>query len=98
MPSPIKVTTANREIITAIRKMQSLEVRVEEEMRKTFSFDPYDIFIFAKDVATFSAALIAIIKAIKSVKEETQIPTSIAHLLQHIFYNCLISASYVIQK
>lgn len=77
MPAPIKVTTADKEIITAIRKMQSQEIRVEEEMRKAFSTDPYDLFIFAKDIATFSAALIAIIKAIKSVKEEPKSPASI---------------------
>ncbi|MDA8414358.1 MAG: hypothetical protein M0023_11310 [Desulfobacteraceae bacterium] len=74
MPSPIKVTTANREVITAIRMMQSQDIRVEEEMRKAFPTDPYNLFIFAKDIATFSAALIAIIKAIKSVKEEPKSP------------------------
>jgi hypothetical protein len=77
MPSPIKVTTANREIIKAIRKMQSQEIRVEEEMRKDFSGTSHDIFIYVKEIAPFLPALIAIIKAIKPNKEEAKSPTSI---------------------
>lgn len=47
-------------------------------MKKTFSAEAKEIFIFVKDVATLIAALIAIIKAIKQVKEINNSDASIS--------------------
>lgn len=74
----ITITTTDREISYAIWELQSPKITIEESMKKAFPAEAKEIFIFVKDVATLTAALIAIIKAIKPVKEKNKSDASIS--------------------